>query len=933
MAYDADRPWPFLARGPELDVLMSVIAAGRGDPATPGGAVIVAPAGVGKTRLAREAIAWARGRGIPTLQVIGTRAAAHAPYAAIAPLLPVPAADADSAADAASRYRALEVVLPRDPRAVLLVDDAPLLDDASAALVLQLTLAGRITPLVTARRGMPVPDAVTVLWKDGLATRLDLLPFSAREIVALVSAGLQGPVATATGHRLAATVVGNPMYARELVRAAVASGALREVRGLWTWDGTVVVGDRLVDAVGRRLGELSVDDRAALVLLAVGEPLPVRLAERVVGAAALARVESAGVVHVDEGRYRLEHPLFTDVLLAQAGTAATRAAQRDLADAADELYPGRNVLHRVTWRMDGGGTSSPAQLLAAARLALAGYDAARAARFAGAVVARGEAAAVADPPEGASVPSGGAPLSGEGALVSRGRAPDDGRGAAPDAVTLAAARVLLAAACTQQSRFDEAVRQVFRAEDVVLREGGARLRREWMDVAVVALHQGLGRTDAADALLRRVERTTTASPADMRLARALRANLLFDAGRTAETIGLAGDVLAGGERDYAAVVAAMALGEAQAVVGLTSRARRSFEVIRRLGGGGAPRPGSAADYALMLEIMCRIVEGHVDSAEAEARSLYDALIRQHEHTMVGVAAMSLAAARMGQGRLRLAQRAAREAVDFLSRTDVEGMLAWGYSILAQIDALRGDVDDARTAQHRARELHHVPVPLRSRFDLAMADVRIRVAEGDLTGAGRLAAAVAADDGPDGLTGMLPARARMLYIAARLSGVGCVAAAARLREYARRCEGDFVGMLADAVAAIAAADAPVLVRLSAAFEERGMRMEARDAAADAARAYERAGRTTKAGRMRSRADQLSRQSRIPPWTASVPTIGGPADVLSRREREVAGLAAQGLSNAQIAARLVLSVRTVESHLYQAFGKLGVARREDLRRVLR
>jgi DNA-binding CsgD family transcriptional regulator len=44
--------------------------------------------------------------------------------------------------------------------------------------------------------------------------------------------------------------------------------------------------------------------------------------------------------------------------------------------------------------------------------------------------------------------------------------------------------------------------------------------------------------------------------------------------------------------------------------------------------------------------------------------------------------------------------------------------------------------------------------------------------------------------------------------------------------------------------------------------------------------------------------------------------------------IVSLAAGGASNAEIAERLVLSVRTVESHLYRAMRKLGVSTREEL-----
>ena len=51
-------------------------------------------------------------------------------------------------------------------------------------------------------------------------------------------------------------------------------------------------------------------------------------------------------------------------------------------------------------------------------------------------------------------------------------------------------------------------------------------------------------------------------------------------------------------------------------------------------------------------------------------------------------------------------------------------------------------------------------------------------------------------------------------------------------------------------------------------------------------------------------------------------------LTPQERQIIRLAAGGLSNREIAQRLYLSPRTVASHLYRSFPKLGVAGRNQL-----
>jgi DNA-binding NarL/FixJ family response regulator len=53
-----------------------------------------------------------------------------------------------------------------------------------------------------------------------------------------------------------------------------------------------------------------------------------------------------------------------------------------------------------------------------------------------------------------------------------------------------------------------------------------------------------------------------------------------------------------------------------------------------------------------------------------------------------------------------------------------------------------------------------------------------------------------------------------------------------------------------------------------------------------------------------------------------------DQLSPQEVQVAGLAASGLSNREIGEKLYLSHRTVASHLYRIFPKLGITSRAEL-----
>ena len=76
---------------------------------------------------------------------------------------------------------------------------------------------------------------------------------------------------------------------------------------------------------------------------------------------------------------------------------------------------------------------------------------------------------------------------------------------------------------------------------------------------------------------------------------------------------------------------------------------------------------------------------------------------------------------------------------------------------------------------------------------------------------------------------------------------------------------------------------------------------------------------------------AREHFFPDQHATLPVVDGLEGIetgLTPRETMVVELARDRLSNAEIAERLVISIRTVENHLYHSMHKLGVNDRRDL-----
>ena len=138
-----------------------------------------------------------------------------------------------------------------DGTVVLGVDDAQLLDDASAALVLNLATSAGVFVLVTVRSDVRAPDAIDSLWKDSGARRIDLTPMSA--------GGLPEPIA-AQLRELAARCDCRLIDARAGHAAALAGG-----------DGKALVtaGERL-EAIGATAAAVDALVAAARLFLAEG---------------------------------------------------------------------------------------------------------------------------------------------------------------------------------------------------------------------------------------------------------------------------------------------------------------------------------------------------------------------------------------------------------------------------------------------------------------------------------------------------------------------------------------------------------------------------------------------------------------------------------------------------------------------------------------
>jgi ATP/maltotriose-dependent transcriptional regulator MalT len=763
---------------------------------------------------------------------------------------------------------------------VLVVDDVHHLDDASAVLVNQLVTNGDVGLVASQTSGTIAPEPIARLWQDGVVDRIELGPLGRDHVAELAESIAGSPLDALSLELLWSTTEGNALFVREVLIAARESGNLGVENGVAQIRSVPATAPRLVDFVRHRIGDLDPAASEALLLVAVGEPLgPGELPERVTSEL-LARLDASGLVHTSQDWrrvvIRLVHPLFGEVLRAAASPLHLQQVHRDLAAAVRDRGARRRYDHLrlAHWSVAGQVPVDRDLLLEAARTARFSQDMDLARDLA------------------------------ESAWQSQqdfetGELLADVYYELGDTAAAFALRPNWAATATTD---DERIRV----------EINAAITHFWKR----------GDEPASSAALDRAERLPPSEWRDEAVA--VRSLLLAAQGRAAEAVLLA-EPLVERPPDRVLIQAAMALTHAYRTLG---RSEDAVAVCDRALAAYAELGEQIALITMRVLGVGRTValaeSGRLADADEEASRSMQLCRTEGEIGGIGLAALVHGWVQFMQGRLRSAQRAMRLAERSFVQTGHLGMQQWAQIALALASATTGDGATAQAWLDRIDEAGRHPADLfgaslvRARAWTAMSNGDPERARSILEhGADERAAA-----------GDVQGELGCLYDLARLGGAA--ACEARMRATAARCQGALAAAMTTHVTGMATGHAALLGDAADGLADIGALLWAAEAAYAAADASRREGDP----RMAAHWSRVATEWRGACETAATP--GLVADLapvpLTRREREVAILAAAGLPAREIGERLYVSRRTVESHLARIYGKLGISSRSELAALL-
>jgi len=856
------------------------------DPAR-AGVVLHGPAGVGKTRLAEEALRLAERGGRRVERAVGHPATRAIPLGALAHLLPADlTTELGVGDDERTRlFHAARVELRRlagDDRLVLLVDDLDLLDDTSVAVLVPLVVSRTVFLVGTVRTGRAPSGQLAVLHRDGHLVRLEIGPLGPDELGALLHRALDGPVSDAACVELARLSGGNLQVLIELVRGARERGLLVDTGGGWELTGPLPTTAALDELVAEHVAGVDPSGRALLELLAVCERFGLADVERAYGSATLEALEATGlVVVVTSGRrmaVRLTHPLYGEVLRAGLPPLRLRRIQSELADMVEAHGARRreDVLQVALWRVASGGKVPGDRLLRAARLALAGRDPALAVRL-----LTDASAADLSPLDRAEVLVEAHSMGGDLEDVER----------------------------VVASVWEEDLSDARRAH-LAKRVADTRFFRNRDLAGALAAHEAAR------------ERLT--DPDAIAAVDARRASLLAGAGRPAEALRITramGPVTSARTR----VELAGALATSLLSVGRYDEARA---IARQ----------AAADHADLPDWLARrgIAQHVVNEAHAlayagrygEAREMLEPAAERALATRSLGAwvwfAMALAEVARDTGRAHEAIRRFREVAQTAPRVGQHAALVWAHVGVAQGHLLLGQCREAAAALERADNVGDSPVAT-SVATRERARAWLEACRGDLVSARQRIRETIAPIRHDELYIF---EVTLLHDLVRL-GVP-LEAVNRLEALARCVDGPLVAIHAAHARALLARD----VAAQSAVVDRYEAIDALALAAEAAAELADLHRARVEARLATAA--LLRSTDLADRAGGLRTPGlargAGIEPLTAREREIAMLAASGRSSRAIGDHLGVSTRTVDTHLARVYRKLGISGRSELAAAL-
>ncbi|MET8155364.1 LuxR C-terminal-related transcriptional regulator [Sphaerisporangium sp. NPDC005289] len=862
----------FVGRRDELDR----IAAAMRHPGL-SGAALIGDGGAGKSRLLAEVVRRADEERFHVVRACACQATSAVPFGAFAQYLP--AALMDTAFNGNALRMAADALIGQSGGRdlLLVIDDAHQLDEASVALAFQMARHREAFVLTASRSGEGVPDPVADLCTSGLAEWIEVRPFTRDEVREILSTTLGGPAEGVLVQRCWDATRGNAFLLRELITAMLETGALTLAEGVWRGGDPLPVTSRLAGLVDKRLAGLTPECRSALELLAFGDSVSPDVLAALVSRAAVETVEARGIVKVERlggrDRARLAYPLYGDVLRARAPRLRARRCREELADAVEAAEPGADDLLRVAaWRLENGVQPPAGAVAAAMRSAWSHMDLPLSRQLAACAVAAGKGVEIAEP-LGYGLMFAGRPGDAEAQLARLGRP------------TRERERALLTGV--------RAFNLAFGLDSVS--EAWLLLRAELHD-----LHGGEPRAEL----------------------RALQSLLHVFAGRCQTAVVLAEQVMAetpAGVR--ARCVAEVARGVALAFL---RRPEESLAALAEAREHSMRWQGELPWLEIFIELgrvhACLLTGRFLEAQECATEGYDRAVARQFPFAIAWFCLLRGLVAR-ARGEVREELHRCREGVAIARDHGNRGLLAVLLAQLAQGLALAGDVKAARRALAEADGLDQRSLwLLQPWIELARSWVAAAGNSPDAPAIAQKGAALAREFGAVGM------EALALHDVARMGAPQHVLG--RLRELAGQAGGGAVPLYAAHVAAAAAGDGDGLAASSAGLERLGSPLLAAEAAAEQANCHRAAGDLAAASAAAARALRLAKSSGA--RTPALSALERPR--LTRREHQIAELAAKGMSSKEISAHFVLSVRTVENHLQRAYRKLGIGDRTELGALL-